>query len=41
MKMSLLQHPPLSYYCVSRKEKVAGEKGKWKEKKENLYIDIL
>lgn len=43
MKMSLSQHPPLSYYCVSLKEKVAGKEGKWKErkKKENLYADIL
>lgn len=43
MKMSLSPRPPLSYYCVSLKEKGAGEEGKWKEikKKENLYADIL
>ena len=33
MKMSLSQYPPpLSYHCVSLKEKVADEEGKWKKK---------
>lgn len=39
MKMSLSQHPLFSNRCVSLKEKVAGEEGKWRGG--TLHVGIL